>query len=97
MKIVRRGLLALAALGATAILAAMPASAASRHAQADTLDMSGIPGLPDHRHAGRHRARGYAAYDRPRIFAVTPRGVFYRYSPGLTPQGPGFGIGFSAY
>ena len=51
-----------------------------------------------YRHHTRARGRAaYAAYDRPRIFAVTPRGVYYRYSPGIKPQGKGFGVGFSAY
>jgi hypothetical protein len=92
----RKGTVAVAALIAAALLAPLPARAESKHAQADTLDMSAMP-APRAHHARRHHARGYAAYDRPRIFAVTPRGVFYRYSPGIKPQGPGFGVGFSAY
>ncbi len=58
--------------------------------------MSGMD-APSSHHARRHRHRGYAGYERPRIFAVTPRGVYYRYSPGIRPEGPGFGVGFSAY
>ena len=90
--IIRNCALALAALGGVALLAA-PVSAEP---------MSGLDtGPAHHRHyAHTHRgARGFAAYgfDRPRIFAVTPRGVYYRYSPGLGFQGPGFGIGFSTY
>jgi hypothetical protein len=91
-----RRVFALAALFAAAMLATPPASAASRHAQADALDMAAMA-APSYAHARRHRHRGYAAYDRPRIFAVTPRGVYYRYSPGIKPEGPGFAVGFSAY
>jgi acetoin utilization deacetylase AcuC-like enzyme len=96
MKTMRTGIWALAALVAAALLAPLPARAASMHAEADSADMSGMA-APSSHHARRHRARGYAGYNRPRIFAVTPRGVYYRYSPGIKPQGPGFGVGFSAY
>ena len=72
-------------IGAAVMLAAAPARAASMHAEADSADMSGMD-APSGHHAGRHRHRGYAAYERPRIFAVTPRGVYYRYSPGIRPR-----------
>ncbi len=96
MKSLRTRVFVLAALGATAILAAMPARAASMQAQADAADMSGMASTGHHYRHHRGRA-AYAAYNRPRIFAVTPRGVYYRYSPGIKPEGPGFGVGFSAY
>ena len=94
---IKQTALALALIAGMA-LAAAPARAASMHAEADSADMPGMGGTGHHyRHHTRARGHYASGYNRPRIFAVTPRGVFYRYSPGIKPEGPGFGVGFSAY
>jgi hypothetical protein len=63
---------------------------------------SGMGAVHAHAYSHRHYAKGYRgprglAANRPRILSATPYGVYYRYSPGIKPQGPGFAIGFSVY